>query len=608
LASQSFSILTGGAGTGKTTVLATLIKALRAAGVNEKFTLLTPTGKAAVRLKRKIQEVAGAELEPRTIHSYLHGKWIDEDTFRLHRTGEPIADGTTTVVIDECSMLDTSLIATAFRAIDWSKVRRLILAGDPQQLPPISAGAPFKNLVDHATASENAALRPCALLVNCRQVQENSTALRLAEQFTPTASTVIADELLEQIRTGGRIGIDLEVGYFRDEKDLPKVLSKLMCDAVEELLRLSQCKTKFDPEQPWVAFDELHGYNENIEAMRLDAVEVLSPYRGNYFGADALNLQLQALLRGKLMNSYGTLKLGNPAGCQFVALDKVLQQNRNRRLKALDKIATLEAKGVDFYVANGELGRMMKIDKWDDERAGSVRFETNPAVSVRIDNKWARECLNLGYAMSVHRAQGSDFGGVVVVIPKEARQRLVSRELLYTALTRFTRRLYLLIQGAPGDPEALFSSLWRGSSEYLRRNTCLYAIRHVIPDLDEYRPDKRIIRTLRNELVASKSEALIANMLLQAKVPYYYERLLIAPDGTFRRPDFTIPVETPDGPAEIYWEHWGMLGDPDYDAGVERRKKWYAKHGFEAQLVETDELGGFDSTKIEKVIKDQIAA
>jgi ATP-dependent exoDNAse (exonuclease V) alpha subunit len=130
-------------------------------------------------------------------------------------------------------------------------------------------------------------------------------------------------------------------------------------------------------------------------------------------------------------------------------------------------VPTLEGKGIDFYVANGELGRLMKVDKWTDERVGWVRFETKPAVSIRIGDQWARDWLDLGYAMTMHKAQGSDFGGVVVIVPKEPRQRLVSRELLYTALTRFTCRLYLLIQGRPGEPEALLSSLWRGSSEYL---------------------------------------------------------------------------------------------------------------------------------------------
>ena len=605
LATQAFSVLTGGAGTGKTTVLATLIKGLAGAGVKEKFTLLTPTGKAAVRLKRKIKEVAGVDLEPRTIHSYLHGSWMDEDTFSLLREGDPIADGTTTVVIDECSMLDTSLLATAIRAIDWRTVRRLILSGDPQQLPPIGAGAPFKNLVDFLSAAAPN-LRPCSLRINCRQLQSDSTALRLAEQFTPISSKVFADELLEQIRASGRVGVDLEVRYFKDEKDLPGTLEKLVGDAVEELLRLEGSSTTFSP-SPWAAFDELHKFGEDISTMRLDAFEVLSPYRGNFFGVDALNLQLQKLLREKLLRHPGTRKIGTPVGRRFVAPDKVLQ-TRNCRIKSRDGLATVQGKAVPFFVANGELGRIMTVDKSGDETAAWIRYETDPRVSVRVDESWAQNWLDLGYAMTVHKSQGSDFGGVVVVIPREARQRLVSRELLYTALTRFTRRLYLLVQGTEGDPEALLSCLWRGSSEYLRRNTCLYAPKHAVPDLDEYRPEKRVVRTLRNELVASKSEALIANMLLQAKVLYYYERPLVAPDGTLRRPDFTIPVETPDGPSELYWEHWGMKGDPEYDKSVQRRKEWYAKHQLHDRLIETDEIGGFDSRAIEKIIRERILA
>jgi ATP-dependent exoDNAse (exonuclease V) alpha subunit len=499
LASQAFSILTGGAGTGKTTVLATLIKGLLDSGEKEKFVLLTPTGKAAVRLRSKIQEVAGLDLAPRTIHSYLlGGGWMEENTFRILREGEPIADGGTTLVIDECSMLNTMMLATLFKAIDWRTVRRLILAGDPRQLPPIGVGAPFKNVVDYMAASENAAHRPCALVFNCRQVQEDSTALRLAEQFTPSASRVIADELLDAIRGGNRIGVDLEVRYFKDEKDLPDVLQKVLGDAVGELLVLNHSATKFDPQKPWVAFDELHGYGGKIADMRLDAFEVISPYRANYFGADALNLFIQNQLRGKLMSGWSTSKIGTAAGRQFVWTDKVIQ-SRNRRIKAHEKLACIEKTPVESYVANGELGRVMKVGKFGAGKAGWLRFETSPEVTVRINNKWARDFLELGYAMSVHRSQGSDFGGVVVILPKEAKQRLVSRELLYTALTRFTQRLYLLIQGNPGDPEALLAALWRGSSEYLRRNTSLNSLQQAIIDIDEYMPHKRIIRTAKSD-------------------------------------------------------------------------------------------------------------
>jgi hypothetical protein len=278
------------------------------------------------------------------------------------------------------------------------------------------------------------------------------------------------------------------------------------------------------------------------------------------------------------------------------------------RLSAKSKVAWDGSKNIDLYVANGELGRMMKVERFNGEKIGRVRFETNPKIAVTVSGKWAEEKLDLGYAMTVHKSQGSDFGGVIVVLPAEQRQRMISRELLYAALTRFTRRLYLLVQGTPGDVKPLFAALWRGSSEYLRRNTCLYKVQQAPPDLDDYRPDKRIVRTLRGELVASKSEALIANLLALHKIPYHYEELLVAPDGSPRRPDFTIPIETADGPDVLYWEHWGKLGDPDYDASVDRRRSWYQTHGFFSKLIETDEKGGFDSTRIEGIIRDRIAS
>jgi exodeoxyribonuclease V alpha subunit len=608
LASQAISVLIGSAGTGKTTVVATLIKALIESGDAEKFVLLAPTGKAAVRLRQKIKEIANIDLEPRTIHSYLlQHEWMKEDSFRPVRDGTPIQDGATTIVVDECSMLDTVTLATIIRAIDWTskRLRRVILSGDPQQLPPIDTGAPFKNIVDHLSQSSNTNETPCSLTVNCRQVQEHSTALRFAEQFTDTGSRLLADELLDQIRHGGRVGRDLEVRFFQNEADLPQCLADLVKDAIDELLQMDGSSIRYAPEQPWIAYDELHGFNMPADEWRLDAFEVLSPYRGNYFGSDKLNQQLQDMLRGKLLKGTYTLKLGKPSGKQFIAPDKILQI-RNFRIKERTKLAWDGRRNVDLYIANGELGRVTKIDKWKGDKFARIRFETNPTVTVKIDQSLAEEDLDLGYAMSVHKAQGSDFGGVIVIIPKEPRLRLVSRELLYTALTRFTRRLYILIQGARGDVESLIVPLWRGSSAFLRRNTCLYLPRRAIADIDDYRPGKRMVRTLRDELVMSKSEALIANQLAANKIPYYYEKLLRAPDGSPRRPDFTIPIETAEGPDELYWEHWGKLGDPVYDESVRLRREWYQTHGYAPKLIETNERGGFDSKKIEKVIRDRI--
>jgi hypothetical protein len=606
LSAQPFSVLTGSAGTGKTTVIAALIKGLSDADRTEKFLLLAPTGKAAVRLRRKIHDIAGIDLEPFTIHGYLvRNSWMDGDTFRPLREGQPVESDVSTVIIDECSMLETPMLATIIRSIDWGskRLKRLIMAGDPQQLPPIGTGASFKNIVDHLATLENLAHRPCALTVNCRQIQENSSALRLAEQFTASADRVTADELFQEMAGGGRVGIDLEVRFFKNETDLSGCMTQLLEDALTELLLLNG--KQFDPARPWEGYDALHKFNGDIADWRLDAFEVLSPYRGGYFGSDFLNQRLQELLRGKLYNSQYTSKLGRPGGRRFIAADKVLQI-KNKRIKAKKKIAWDGIKNVDFYLANGELGRMMKVGKMGKEKIGWARFETDPGVTISIDGAWAGEALDLGYAMSVHKSQGSDFGGVILVVPKEERVRLVTREMLYTALTRFTQRLYLLVQGQPGDLDALRIGLWRGASSFLRRHTCLYTAQRAVVDIDDWRPEKRIIKTLRGELVASKSEALIATLLEKANIPYYYEKLLIAGDGTIRRPDFTISVEMPDGPTELYWEHWGKLGDPTYEASVERRRKWYKKHGLHDRLVETDEIGGFDAKKIQKVIEERI--
>jgi ATP-dependent exoDNAse (exonuclease V) alpha subunit len=209
---QPFSVLVGGAGTGKTTVVATFIKALQSSTKPAKVLLLAPTGKAAVRLKKRIKDVAGLDLDPLTIHSYLvRNKWMDPATFRLRRDGTPVVDGTTTVVIDESSMLDVPMLATVLRALDWTKVERLILCGDEQQLPPIGVGAPFKNIVDKLRAGGGGLSE---LSVNVRQIREGSVALQLAQQFSASADRIAGDELLDRLRSGGVLGADLQLWFF----------------------------------------------------------------------------------------------------------------------------------------------------------------------------------------------------------------------------------------------------------------------------------------------------------------------------------------------------------------------------------------------------------
>ena len=555
-----------------------------------------------MRLKKRIKDVAGLDLEPLTIHSYLvRNKWMDPATFRLKRDGTPVVDGTTTVIIDESSMLDVPMLATIIRALDWTRVERLILCGDEQQLPPIGVGAPFKNIVDKLRASGGGISE---LKVNVRQIREGSVALQVAQLFTASAERMTGDELLDRLRAGGAFGGDLQVWFFSDEHDLKRQLPKLAQTCVQELLAESGIATQrldFG-----AAFDALHGIGHKDRIPKLDAFQVLSPYRAGYFGADELNRQIQELLRGELLQQWRET-LGKPSGRRYVRNDKALQ-TQNKRLSARERKAwdRLTKSDVDLFVANGELGVVYQIDQLKKDRFARISFETSPNVSVKVDSGWAEESLDLGYAMTVHKAQGSDFFGTFLVLPAEERQLLLSRELLYTALTRFTHKLYLLVQGPPGNITVLERGAWQGSSEYFRRNTSLYHLREAVKEIDDYRPEHRIHKTLLSELVASKSELLIANRLAELHVPYHYELKLVVADGSIRRPDFTVPIETSDGPDVRYWEHWGMLGNPDYDASVKRRLAWYEKHGLMDKLIQSDERGGFDSTKVDALIREHL--
>jgi ATP-dependent exoDNAse (exonuclease V) alpha subunit len=336
LAKQPFSVLVGGAGTGKTTVVATFIKALQSSSKPAKLLLLAPTGKAAVRLKKRIRDVAGLNLDPLTIHSYLvRNKWMDPETFRLRRDGTPIVDGTTTVVIDESSMLDVPMLATVFRALDWTKVERLILCGDEQQLPPIGVGAPFKNIVDKLKAG-GAGLSE--LTVNVRQIGEGSVALQVAQQFSASADRMSGDELFERLRRGGVHG-DLRLWFFADEHDLRRQLPQLAYTCVKELLAESGAGF---PELPFgAAFDALHGIGRKDYTPTLDAFQILTPYRAGYFGADELNRQIQGLLRAELLQRWRET-LGKVSGRRYVRHDKVLQ-TQNKRLLQRERKACVPA-------------------------------------------------------------------------------------------------------------------------------------------------------------------------------------------------------------------------------------------------------------------------
>jgi hypothetical protein len=201
----------------------------------------------------------------------------------------------------------------------------------------------------------------------------------------------------------------------------------------------------------------------------------------------------------------------------------------------------------------------------------------------RRPDEHVEDNLELAYAVSIHKAQGSEFERVYFVVPKH-RRGLLSRELFYTGLTRASRHCTLLIEE---DISPLLSMRRLEQSRLLSVNASLFSF-DPVPDalhqLGTWYEEGKIYATLAQYMVRSKSEVIIANMLFQRDIPFTYETPLFAPDGTFVLPDFTLKAQG----REWYWEHVGMLDNEAYRNRWQTKQRWYSKH-FPGQLLTTFE-------------------
>jgi UvrD-like helicase C-terminal domain len=210
--------------------------------------------------------------------------------------------------------------------------------------------------------------------------------------------------------------------------------------------------------------------------------------------------------------------------------------------------------------------------------------------------------LELAYALTVHKAQGSEFGKTLLVLPDPCR--LLSRELLYTALTRQREKVILFHQGGLAELKAYASPAF---SESALRLTNLFGAPTPVEIESRFLEDGLIHRTHRGEAVRSKSEVIIADLLFSKGLDYEYEQQLVGADGSIRYPDFTI--EDSELGRTIYWEHLGLLTDPVYRERWERKLAWYQEQGVppwsqapdasRALVVSSDdERGGIDARSI----------
>jgi len=578
---QKLSVLTGGAGTGKTSVLQVFLRELERVEGKQSLLLLAPTGKARVRLATRTGRNA------MTIHQFLLKQdWIWPSTFSLKQAGGKQYSATT-VVVDECSMIPTDLFGTLLRALDTGPLKRLVLVGDPNQLPPIGPGRPFVDIVDWVAEKQPSAH---AKLLTCMRVDDSggqeSMGLSLADGYRSDVVHPGDDEVLTRLGTPGAFG-DLECMFWRDPSDL---MAKLR-DRLGSLLGIAP--------KDYKSFNLSLGIDgDKSDYGKSEAWQILCPTRIDLHGTEELNRVIQGEYRGGILSNCRARRGNNPrpfGDREIVWCDKVIQV-RNRRGNAWpNKPENLN------YIANGEIGVVKSASKGAKGDYFDVAFSTQPEVSYRYWRNQANEDVELAYALTVHKAQGSDFDVVFLIVPQSATT--LSREMIYTGLTRFRTRLVLMVEK---DLTPLLALRNPAASDTNRRNTQMFKLALRPDAAGTWRPEGLIHRTRKGVAVRSKSEVIVADTLESLGVSYEYEKVLAPPDDpkNFRLPDFTVGYQGD----VYYWEHLGMLTVPAYREGWEKKLAWYKSAGFLDRLITSEDSpdGGIDAGAIERLARERI--
>ena len=374
---NNVSIITGGPGTGKTTIIKSIIEIYQAKG--KKVVLCAPTGRAA----KRITETTGEDAS--TLHRLLEIGKFDDDIFlkkQKEYQGTPIdAD---VVIVDEVSMVDMFLMNYLVSSL--YKGTKLVLVGDSDQLPSVGPGSVLKDLIESevvTTIHLDKVFRQAAksqIVVNAHRVNEG-------EYFLPK-------EDLEE---------DSKQDFFViNEANPEKVLYQV----------LSLCTGRL---QNYGDYD----FFKNIQ--------ILTPTKKGMLGTKELNAYLQNALNPE--DKFKSEKRAN--GAIYRVGDRIMQVKNNYDM-TWEKENPYREDGKDYGtgVFNGEIGTIVAID--EREKSVTIKFDDDKVAMYSYTDL---EQIEHSYAITIHKAQGSEFDVVIMCVPRTAPV-LLTRNLLYTGITR----------------------------------------------------------------------------------------------------------------------------------------------------------------------------
>ena len=370
---ENISIITGGPGTGKTTIINTISKIYLDNGYN--ISLCAPTGRAA----KRIEETTG--IEAKTIHrmlGYIPSSYDDIGHFEYNEDNPLDTD---VIIIDEMSMVDVVLFEKLLRGMKDNT--RLVIVGDVDQLPSVGAGNVLRDLI-------NSKKIKYTKLVDIFRQSESSNIIVNAHKINNGQEPILNEKNSD---------------FFFLKTETPAITRNVVVDLISKRL------------------PNAYGYDFFKD------IQILTQSRKGICGVFELNRLLQDILNPKTETT-DELLVGNKL---FRVNDKVMQTKNNYNLSFFDSDGE-----ENFGVYNGDMGHIIFIDK--SSKKLTVEMDDNRVIDYTLEDL---DNLELAYAITIHKSQGSEFKSVIIPM-FDGYRLLQTRNLLYTAITRAKENIILV--------------------------------------------------------------------------------------------------------------------------------------------------------------------
>jgi len=468
---HNFSVLTGGPGCGKTTATQMIVRLLEA--MNKKIMLAAPTGRAAQRMT----EVIGREAK--TIHRLL--KWSNGQF--LHNKDEPVnADF---LIVDEASMLGISLSAALLNAVPNGC--QVLFIGDPDQLPSVGAGNVLKDIIESGKI-------PCFRLNKIFRQAAKSWIIKYAHQINNGKNPFIQSPFNSpEIWKNDHDCIFIDSDEATKEqitfvKRVKKIFGIIKQDKInpyefrtEEKVSSAYQKDFVIPDKfQHIDIDEIIKSESQIEELKA-VTKNIHPWSSLHYGLSAVDVVVKLYTQWipKYIGRENEIQILSPmtrGALGTINLNKVIQDAVNpgddekeqmgfgeKILREGDRVIH-KKNNYELEVFNGDIGIIQYIDK--QERTCIVEFfPDNKKVLYQNDDMLE---LDLAYAITVHKSQGSEFSTVIIPVLSQHFMMLY-RNLIYTGLTR-AKKMTVFV----GTRKALATAVQRQDTN--KRQTALQSL------------------------------------------------------------------------------------------------------------------------------------